>query len=508
VSTLRRILLAGAGGVVLNLAHPDASWWPLALVSLGMLWWALDGITARAGFALGWLFGVAFLAPHVWWAYMAVGPVPWVALFVVEGLAFALFAASWVHVERSGLLAERWWAQAPTFALLWVGWEQVRSMVPFGGFPWGRVAFSQLDAPVAHLAWVGGAPLVSFVTVCAAVLLAGALVAIRERLPLHAAAGPFVAVVLLLIGFAVPLDNRAETGTIQLGIVQGNLPNLGLEAFAQAREVTDNHLAGTEELVEWAPDMDLLVWPENSADFDPRTDERSYDTVTAAARLAQAPLLMGANDYSAEGGRYNAGLLWSPDGGVLDQYNKQQPAPFAEYIPFREVARMFSEAVDLVHTDVVPGDEPGVIDVDVDRLERDVAVGVVICFEVAYDPVVRESAAEGAEVLIVQTNNANFGETAESTQQLSMSRLRAIETGRATIQASTVGVSAVIAPDGRILDSTGLFTAEQMYAAVPLRDTLTPAVKYGQWWEWGFVVLPALVLGRALMLRWQERYEW
>lgn len=508
MSILRRILLAAVGGVVLNMAHPDVSWWPLAPVAIAMLWWALDDVSARMGFGLGWLFGMAFLAPHVWWAYTAVGPVPWVALFVVEALAFALFAASWAHVGRSGLIDNRLWAQAPTFALLWVAWEQVRSMVPFGGFPWGRVAFSQLDAPIARLAWLGGAPLVSLVTVCIGALLAMAIVGLRDRLPLRAAATPFIALVLTFGGLLVPLDTRAETGTMNLGIVQGNLPNLGLDAFAQARLVTDNHFAGTEALVARHPEMDLLVWPENSSDFDPRTDERSYDTVTEAARIAQAPLLLGANDYSAPGGRYNAGLLWSEDGEVLDQYNKQQPAPFAEYVPMRDFARIFSDAVDLVTTDVVPGDEPGVIDVQVDRLERIVQVGVVICFEVAYDTVVTESAAEGAEVIIVQTNNANFGETAESTQQLAMSRLRAIETGRATIQASTVGVSGVIDPTGRVLQETGLFTAEQMYAEVPLRETITPAVRFVGFWQWGLLVLPMLILGRALMIRWNDRYEW
>lgn len=194
-----------------------------------------------------------------------------------------------------------------------------------------------------------------------------------------------------------------------------------------------------------------------------------------------APLLLGAQEFPESGGRYNVALLWEPGVGVVDRYAKQHPAPFAEYIPIRELVRPFSDAVDLVQTDMLPGTEPGTITLDSPRLERDVIIGDIICFEVAYDELVRESILAGGELLVVQTNNASFGPTNESTQQLAMTQLRAIETGRTTIQISTVGVSAVIAPNGTIVERTGLFTAEQLVETVALRTSLTPAVVLGPW---------------------------
>jgi apolipoprotein N-acyltransferase len=137
-----------------------------------------------------------------------------------------------------------------------------------------------------------------------------------------------------------------------------------------------------------------------------------------------------------------------------------------------------------------------------------VVIGPIICFEVAYDGIIRDSVANGAELLIVQTNNASFGITAESTQQLAMTRLRAIETGRATVQISTVGVSGVVAPDGRLLESTGLFTAEQMYAEVPLRAEITPAVRWGGVIGWGTLILAIVLVIQAIGRRVGERYEW
>src|SRR5690606_22928953 len=178
--------------------------------------------------------------------------------------------------------------------------------------------------------------------------------------------------------------------------------------------------------------------------------------------------------------------LWDAEQGVIDRYAKQRPAPFAEYIPMRDLARRFSDAVDRVRTDMLPGTGVAVVDLPSTRLDRDVRLGVGICFEVAYDRIIREAVQHGAEVLVVPTNNATFGITAESTQQLAMSRLRAIEHGRATVQISTVGVSGVITPRGRVVERTELFTPAQMKAELPLRTTLTPASRYGDVITWAF----------------------
>ncbi|WP_297083535.1 nitrilase-related carbon-nitrogen hydrolase [uncultured Demequina sp.] len=159
-------------------------------------------------------------------------------------------------------------------------------------------------------------------------------------------------------------------------------------------------------------------------------------------------------------------------------------------------------------TDVLPGEEPAVMTLPVDALGRTVTLGTVICFEVAYDPIVTGSVASGAEVLIVQTNNASFGETAESTQQFAMTRLRAIETGRSAIQISTVGVSGVVDARGHVSEMTGLFTAEQMYAEVALRDTVTPAVRLRFVWEWAPLVGALGLVFTAVSRRMSARYDW
>ena len=475
------ILLAVAGGVVCDAAFPGLGWWPMAFVAIAVLILALGRDSARWNAVVGFVFGFAFFLPQITWAELAVGPVPWIALSVLEAGFVAVFGAAWSWARRGLVIRShaRW--QVPAVAVLWVGFEEARSAIPFGGFPWGRLAFSQADSPLARFAWLGGAPLVSLVVVVVGALLAVALRRLRT-LDIGSASGAFVAAMLLLgAGWLVPLDAAAQAGHLEVGAVQGDVPDLGLASFDQARQVLDNHVTGTRALLDvTAPgELDLVVWPENGADYDPRTDVPTEQAVSTVAKEIAAPLLIGTLEYPPSGGRLNVALLWDPERGPVAVYAKQHPAPFAEYIPMRQVARLFSADVDRVRTDMIPGTKVGLIPLDVPRLGRTVGIADVICFEVAYDGLVREAVAAGGELLVVQTNNATFGRSDESTQQLAMSRLRAIEHGRTTIQISTVGVSAVISPNGVVTQQTGLFTAEQMVASIPLRTSLTPATRYG-----------------------------
>ena len=504
----RNLVLAAISGWTINLAFPTLGWWPAAPLGLAILWWSLEGVKPWPAAVLGLASGLGFFLPHIFWARAAVGVVPWVALSVLESLAIALVAAVWAHVRMSKMLRRAVPLEPVVFAALWVAGEQLRSVIPWGGFPWGRLAFSQVDMPVARFAWLGGAVLVSFVVALVGGCLGLAFEAMRGKRVLLPAVAGAAGSVLLLAGIFIPVDARAESGTLRLGVAQGDVPNRGLDSFSERRLVTVNHAEASYAILQEVPwPLDLMVWPENAADLDPRTDTATSLILTDVAVAAGAPVLVGSIE-NVEGGRLNISILWSPEGTVLDTYVKQHPAPFAEYIPMRGFARLFSDAVDRVNRDMLPGTEVGVVTLPSARLGRDVVVGDVICFEVAYDGIVRDSVRAGAELLVVQTNNASFGLTAESEQQLAMTRLRAIETGRSTVQSSTVGVSAIVAPDGRVLAKTGLFTQEWMSAEVPLRTSLTPASRHGSLVDLAFLVLPWLWLGIRWLLSLRGRWEW
>jgi len=493
---------------MLSVAFPDAGFWPAALLAIALLWWVLRGRGAKASFLLGSLFGLAFFLVHIWWAYVSVGVAPWIGLSLVEAMSIGFACAAWVYVRKMDPGERFTWLSPVVFAFCWVGTEQVRSFFPFGGFPWGRVAFSQADGPLGRLAWLGGAPLVSFAVVALGAVVGAAVGRLVERRAVSGLAGLLGVAVLAIAPIVVPLDVRAQTGVLRVGVVQGNVANPGLDAFNNAREVLNNHAEGTARLVASGAALDVVVWPENAADYDPRADEMAYALVDTAAATAGVPLILGTVDYSPPQGRYNTSLVWVAGVGPVDTYSKQRPAAFAEYIPMRPVARLFSSAVDRVTRDMIAGTEPAVVTVPVAALDRDLVVGAVICFEVAYDDIIYQSVSEGAEILVVQTNNASFGVTAESTQQLAMSRLRAIETGRAVVHSSTVGVSALIAPDGRVLQRLELFTAGEMAGSLPLRTSLTPAMKWGAVSPWFWMLAPLTMLIFAVRCQVKDRWEW
>jgi apolipoprotein N-acyltransferase len=234
---------------------------------------------------------------------------------------------------------------------------------------------------------------------------------------------------------------------------------------------------------------DLVVWPENSSDIDPYTNPDAAADISTAARAVGAPVLVGA---VVDGpGRFvsNTAIVWDPVTGPGQTYVKRHPVPFAEYVPARGFFRLFTDKVDLVRADFAAGTRPGVLGLG------GATVGDVICFEVVEDDLVADVVHGGAGMLVVQTNNATFGHSDESAQQLAASRLRAVEYGRTVVVAATSGISAVVAPDGSVVRRSQLFTPAVFDLAIAQRGSTTVAARLG--------AVPELVLtavGTAALL--------
>ncbi|MDI6102188.1 apolipoprotein N-acyltransferase [Actinoplanes sp. NEAU-A12] len=491
--------LAVAAGAALLLALPPYDLWWLSPAGVALLAAAVHRRRLRAGFGLGLLAGLVLFVPLLDWTRIAAGWLPWVILSVFQALYLALagLAGAWLSP-----LIDRWRVLWPLLAgLVWTTQEFLRGRAPFGGFPWGRLAFSQGDAPMLRLAAYGGAPLVTF----AVAVAGGALVALAWRrfqgCGLPAAAGFAVtAATLIAAPAALPLTEPGGPVTT-VAIVQGNVPRLGLDFNAQRRAVLDNHVNATKAL---AADVaagrqrqpGVVVWPENSSDIDPLRNADAAGLIQSAADAIKAPILVGTLQRTdVPGDIYNVGILWRPGSGPdhPQQYAKRHPVPFAEYMPMRSVARLVSEKVDLVRN-MLGGERPGVIDTGAGIL------GDVICFEVAYDGIVRDTVDGGAQLLTVQTNNATFNE-AEARQQLAMVRLRAVEHGREALMVSTVGVSGFVDAQGTVHGSTGFNTAAVVVRDMSLEGPRTLATRSGLWPEAAIVFGTVVALAGAALLR-------
>lgn len=503
-----RVALALLAGVALALAFPGYGVWVLAPAGVALLALATRGSGARRGALLGLLCGLVFFTWTLSWSGIYVGALPWLALSVLQALFVAALGAV------TGGLSGRW-AERPSalrwlpvvVALAWVGQEALRDRVPYGGFPWVRLAFSQADSPLGHLAALGGAPAVTFAVALAGGLLAETVCRVRTACPRPTVAAALLggAVAVSGMGVLVPLPTDGPPAEVMA--VQGNVPMAGLDFNAQRRAVLDNHVTATVDAMAEAaagtrPKPALVVWPENSSDIDPTTNSDAAAQITRAVTAAGVPLIVGTLVAAPDDRLFNVSLLYTPGVGVTQAYAKQHPVPFAEYIPNRSFFRLFSDKVDLVRTDFAPGPNPVVFDVPSASTasgER-ILAGPTICFEVAYDDLVRDNVELGANILLVQTNNATFGDTDESVQQLAISRLRAIEHGRSVVHVSTVGVSALITPDGTAHDSSTLFTRDVLSGSLPLRTTTTIATVVGPWPEYAAsLALLVILLAQPLI---------
>jgi apolipoprotein N-acyltransferase len=495
-----RTLVAATGGLAMFLAFPGHDLIALAVLGPAALAVAVHGRGVRAGLWLGLVTGLTFFVPLLSWTGIYVGAFPWLALAVSQALYLA--ALGGLTALTSRLPAWPLWAAA-----LWVAVEAARGRFPFGGFPWGRLGFSQTDGPLLAFAAYGGVPLVSFAVALTGSLLAAALLGLgagrsRRRVPAALAGALVVPLVGALAWLPLPGSSLTAGGpTATVAVIQGDVPRAGLDFNAQRRAVLDNHVQQTLRLAEEVaagrqPRPDVVLWPENSSDIDPYRNADAADGIQRAADAIGAPVLVGA---VVDGpGEYisNTAIVWSPEDGPGETYVKRHPVPFAEYIPARDFFRLFSDKVDLVRRDFAAGDEVGVLDVG------GVRVGDLICFEVVYDGLVRDVVDGGAGMLVVQTNNATFGYTDESAQQLALSRLRAVEFGRTVAVAATSGISALVAPDGTVVRSSELFEPAVFVEEIAQRDDRTVAQRLGVVPE---ALLTALGLGAVLLAALRRR---
>lgn len=484
---------AAAGGLMYAAFPPNRHVWWLAPISLGLLYatMVVGRPSVRSCAGSGFVFGLAFFVPLLPWIGEYVGPVPWLALATVMAGYTALFG-----VVAAVTMRLRW--RPVWFALSWVSIEAIRSAFPFGGFPWGRTAFSQVDGLYLPLTSVVGAPGVAGVIAlsgASAAALVLTVVGSRERLRSATTAIAAAALVAPLAAGAVLAATgspfTSKTGETNVVAIQGNVPRLGLDFDTQRRAVLDNHVSETMRMAGQVadgsrPQPDLVLWPENAADAPPTLYPDAAESIRAAVTAARAPIAFGTwipNPGGDDAGTSNSILLWGEHDGYADdepsgRYDKHIVQPFGEYLPWRSFFRLFSSYADRAG-DFKPGTGPAVLTVP--TRDGDLTMGVATCWEVAFDRAAQQAMREGAQFLFVPTNNATFGKTDMTYQQLAMSQVRAVETGRSVVVAATSGVSALVAPDGSLISSSEIFTSDILQTDLELRTGETVAVRMGSW---------------------------
>ena len=471
--------IAAVSGVATGLAFAPFGLWPLAFLGvagvLAVQWRTSSGRSATFGFVYGFTFFVVLLS----WMTV-IGTDAWILLAAYCAVWNAAFGSLVGPLSR--LRGGTVWVASG-----WVVMEALRGRVPLGGFPWGEIAFSQGNSPLAALTSIAGMAGVTFLIVWIAAL---AIEGVRRR------RWRFVIVVAVVTGitsFVIPrpFEFGGESSSAVVAVVQGGTPGTGMDAMGQRRAVLQAHV---EQTLALAAAIDageveqpqFVLWPENSSDIDPFRDPSVAADISAAAASVGVPIVVGAVVLTDDPTKVeNTGIVWDPVTGPGERYVKNHPVPFGEFVPFREQLAPLIGRFERVPRDFVRGDSPGVLNAG------GIVIGDVICFEVAYDDVFIGVIDGGAQLITVQTNNATYQRTAQPEQQWDISRLRALQAGRSVAVASTTGVSGFIEPDGTVTARMEEGERGYLVQEVALRTGRTPSTVLG--------AIPEILAGAVLL---------
>lgn len=424
---------SAAAGVLLAACFPPFDLpWLFMPISVAVWFACTHDASLRTTIWRSIAFAMGFYLLLLRWMSV-VGIDAWLLLALLQSLYFILIA-----------IVRRWWGSgllaAPVVAAAWVGQDWLRDHAPYTAFGWGQLAFANVEAPWVAIAPLGGQWATTALIVATGVWLGSSLVQhFARRLVAFGAFVLAVAAPLLVPAPATPTPDGSRLALVQAGVDHTGMGHLGdrRSVLYRHRDLSIRALAGTDAIA--------VVWPENASDADPFTDDAAARAIHAATDFANRPVLLGAVlDQSS--GRRNATLLSLPlRDNINIVYMKQRLVPFGEFLPMRDFLTRATERVQYLPRDFVPGSGPGMVTL------QGHTFGIVICFEIADEALVRSALGTKAGALIVQTNNATYAGTGQSEQQLRVSQFRARTFGVPVYVISTNGPTAVIDAAGMVV---------------------------------------------------------
>jgi len=458
----RHLAFGALAGFLVAFSLPPWGWWPLAIVGFAILSNTLLETTRLQRFATGWAMGFVWLAMGELWMFDLTAP-GYVFVFTVFGAGYGLAAVAAGPDERQRVLLP-----AANVIIEWLRWAW-----PFGGVPLATVPMTQVESPLANVLPLGGGLLL-----VAATVLAGIALRLLWQRRFDHAAMTFAPVALaVMLGVLVPNGNVIDT--LDVAVVQGGGPQRTRADVCENQAVFERHVEATDTIDR---QVDLIVWPENVVNPIPdgtplgRCDDlffmsEAIERVAEVAQQQNAVLIPGW--FHNDGPRHNVNYSTAvnPDGETVSRYDKVRIVPFGEFVPLRGFIEKFSD--DVPRRDVRQGEGPAILDSDIGR------VGVSISWEIFFESRGRAAIRDGGEVLINPTNGSSYWLTILQSQQVASSQLRARETGRWVLQAAPTGFSAIVSPDGEVIERTDVSEQRVMYHTIERREGLTLATRFG-----------------------------
>ena len=483
-------------GLLYFLSFPPYDFWYLIFPALYLFYYSL--LSSKKSFLSGFIFGCVAYGV-ILLGIQSIGLEAWIPLTILMGLMYGVFSKLFSYLNtKSG---NNFYVLLAALAVF----DLIRAYFPFGGFPWGFPSTVLLTGPIdSPLFFEVPLTFRNFGPTGSSLLL--------QSLPLVIALGVFSKSkpknylkdysIFLLIIFTIFISNyvvndyqqtQLETSELNITIVQGNSPCPGAKnrCSNERQKIYDSHLAQTQSL---EGNFDLVVWPESSTGFnnDPGVHSRVQNDVSTQALRLDSYFLIGGDRPVQKEYFENYGIFINREGEVVDQYLKQHPVPFGEYIPFRKYLDWIPPLA-LVPRDMIRGDGQKIF------MVNDTKISTVISFEGSFQRYIRNSVLDGAELVVILTNQASYGESGMSDQFILMSRANAISNERPIVHAAITGKSAFIDHNGKVISKTELFETTTLNEKLEVRQTETPYSKYGNYLNYIFIIFGALTFLRRFI---------
>ena len=484
---------ATIAGLLYFLSFPPYDFWYLIFPALYIFYFSL--LSKEKSFLSGFIFGCVAYGV-ILLGIQSIGLEAWIPLTILMGLMYGIFAKLFSYLNEKS--ENNFYVLLSVVAIF----DLLRAYFPFGGFPWGFPSTVLLTGPIdsfymtgARLSFEGFGPT--------------GVSLLLQSLPLIISLGVFSKnkqknyfknyIIFPLVVFSIYIfnliiidfnyqDSDIETSELNIAIVQGNSPCPGAKnrCTNERQKIYDSHLTQTQSL---DGNFDLIVWPESSTGFnnDPGIHSRVQNDISTQALRLDSFFLIGGDRPVQNQYFENYGIFINKDGEIVDQYLKQHPVPFGEYIPFRKYLDWIPPLA-LVPRDMIRGDGQKIF------IVNDTKISTVISFEGSFQRYIRNSVQDGAELVVILTNQASYGESGMSDQFILMSRANAISNGRPIVHAAITGKSAFIDHKGKVISKTELFETVVLTEKIHAKQKETPYSKYGNYLNYIFIVFGAISL--------------
>jgi len=486
---------ATIAGLLYFLSFPPYDLWYLIFPALYLFYYEL--LSKEKSFISGFIFGCIAYGV-ILLGIQSIGFEAWIPLTILMGLMYGIFAKLFSYLNSKS--ENNFYVLLSAIAIF----DLLRAYFPFGGFPWGFPSTVLLTSPVdsfimtnARLSFQGFGPTGSSLLLQSLPLIIALRVFSKNKEKNYFKNYMiFSLVVFLIYVFSLVVidfnyqDVKTETLELNIAIVQGNSPCPGAKnrCSNERQKIYDSHLTKTQSL---DGNFDLVVWPESSTGFnnDPGIHSRVQNDISTEALRLDSYFLIGGDRPIQKEYFENYGIFINKNGEVVGQYLKQHPVPFGEYIPFRKFLDWIPPLA-LVPRDMIRGDGQKIF------MVNNTKISTVISFEGSFQRYIRNSVQDGAELVVILTNQASYGESGMSDQFILMSRANAISNGRPIVHAAITGKSAFIDHNGKVISKTELFETRILTEKLEVKQTETPYSKYGNYLNYIFIVFGAVTLLR------------